>query len=204
MTEEEWEPCRDAQRLVEQLYGRAGLQRKRRLFLCGCFRMQTGNGDRLARFVDIAERFADNCATHEERRLANITLLTGIQSREPIDGQQLVYWATLRDSSYGNLAACLRDFYRPGDDREYILCDLIRDIFGNPFRPVTFDPNWRTSTVVALAQQMYDSRDFAPMPILADALQDAGCEHPDILAHCRGEGPHVRGCWVVDGVLGKA
>jgi hypothetical protein len=51
---------------------------------------------------------------------------------------------------------------------------------------------------------MYDSRDFAAMPILADALQDAGCDHADILAHCRGDGPHVRGCWVVDLALGKS
>ena len=80
---------------------------------------------------------------------------------------------------------------------------LVHDIAGNPFRPVTADPSWRTSTVVALAQQMDESRDFAPMPILADALQDAGCDHPDVLAHCRGPGPHVRGCWVVDLVLGK-
>jgi hypothetical protein len=82
--------------------------------------------------------------------------------------------------------------------------DLLRDIFGNPFRPVMFDLSWRTSTVLALAKQMYESRDFTAMPILADALQDAGCEHADILAHCRGDGPHVRGCWVVDLVLGKS
>ena len=82
-------------------------------------------------------------------------------------------------------------------------CKILRDIVGNPFRPVTFDPEWRTSTVTALAQQMYDSRDFTAMPILADALQDAGCENADILDHCRGPGPHVRGCWVVDLVLGK-
>ena len=53
------------------------------------------------------------------------------------------------------------------------------------------------------AQQMYESRDFSAMPILADALQDAGCDNADILDHCRGPGPHVRGCWVVDLVLGK-
>jgi hypothetical protein len=80
----------------------------------------------------------------------------------------------------------------------------LRDIFGNPFRPVTFDPNWRTTTAIQLAQQMYDSRDFSAMPILADALQDAGCDHADILDHCRGPSPHVRGCWVVDLVLGKS
>jgi hypothetical protein len=62
---------------------------------------------------------------------------------------------------------------------------------------------WRTSTAVALARQMYDSRDFSAMPILADALQDAGCDNADILDHCRGPGPHVRGCWVVDLILEK-
>jgi anti-sigma regulatory factor (Ser/Thr protein kinase) len=80
---------------------------------------------------------------------------------------------------------------------------LLRDIFGNPFRPVTFEPAWRTTTAVQLAQSMYHSRDFAAMSILADALQDAGCDNAAILDHCRGEGPHVRGCWVVDLVLGK-
>jgi hypothetical protein len=80
---------------------------------------------------------------------------------------------------------------------------LLRDIFGNPFRPATFDPAWRTSTVVAFARQMYESRDFGAMPILADALQDAGCDSDDILNHCREPGPHLRGCWVVDLVLGK-
>ena len=80
---------------------------------------------------------------------------------------------------------------------------LARDIFGNPYRPVTFERAWRTSTAVALAKQMYDTRDFSAMPILADALQDAGCENADILDHCRGAGPHVRGCWVVDLVMGK-
>jgi hypothetical protein len=73
---------------------------------------------------------------------------------------------------------------------------LIRDIF--PFRPITINPAWLTSTVLALAHQMYDSRDFSAMPILADALQDGGCENAQILEHCRGTGPHVRGCWVVD------
>jgi hypothetical protein len=82
-------------------------------------------------------------------------------------------------------------------------CELLRDIFGNPFRPVFFDSEWRTSSVVSLAKSMYDSRDFSLMPIFGDALQDAGCEHSDILAHCRGGGPHVRGCWVIDQVLDK-
>jgi hypothetical protein len=80
---------------------------------------------------------------------------------------------------------------------------LLHDIFGNPFRPVAFDPAWRTDTVVSLAKGLYESRDFSAMPILADALQDAGCDCDDILNHCRDESlTHVRGCWVVDLVLG--
>jgi hypothetical protein len=85
-----------------------------------------------------------------------------------------------------------------------VAAPLLRELIGNPFRPVTLSPEWLTSTVTAVARGMYDTRDFSPMPILADALQDAGCEHPYILSHCRGPGPHVWGCWVVDLVLGKA
>ncbi len=84
-----------------------------------------------------------------------------------------------------------------------IQVQVVRDIFGNPFRPATFDPSWRTSTVIALARQMYASRNFSAMPILADALGDAGCENEDILNHCRQTGTHVKGCWVVDLLLGK-
>ena len=81
---------------------------------------------------------------------------------------------------------------------------LLRDIFGNPFRPVAFSPAWRTDTALILARQMYESRDFGAMLILADALQDAGCEDEQILSHCRNANqPHVRGCWVVDLVLGR-
>jgi len=80
---------------------------------------------------------------------------------------------------------------------------VLREIAGNPFGLVTFDLNWRTWTAVKLAQMMYDSRDFSLMPILADALQDVGCDDEDVLSHCRGKNTHVRGCWVVDLVLGK-
>ncbi|HEY1191735.1 MAG TPA: hypothetical protein VGE74_29150 [Gemmata sp.] len=70
-------------------------------------------------------------------------------------------------------------------------------------RSVTFSPEWRTATVQTVAAQMYDPRDFSAVPILADALPDAGGDCSDTLDHCRDEGPHVRGCWVVDLVLGK-
>jgi hypothetical protein len=83
------------------------------------------------------------------------------------------------------------------------LSEVFRDIVGNPFRTVVIDPSWLTSTVITLANSIYSNRTFDHIPILADALQDAGCEDADILAHCRGPGPHVRGCWVVDLILGK-
>ncbi|WP_246173702.1 hypothetical protein [Limnoglobus roseus] len=82
-------------------------------------------------------------------------------------------------------------------------CAATRCIFGNPFRPITIGAACRTKKLAKIAQAIYDERAFDRLPILADALQDAGCEDADILGHCRGDGPHVRGCWVVDGVLGK-
>ena len=81
--------------------------------------------------------------------------------------------------------------------------ETLHCVVGNPFRPVTFDPLWRSETAVALASAIYADRAFDRLPILADALEEAGCDLPDVLAHCRGPGPHARGCWVVDGVLGK-
>jgi hypothetical protein len=91
--------------------------------------------------------------------------------------------------------------FEPDADELGAQAALVRCIFGNPFRPVAFDPAWRTDTAVVLARQMYDSRDFGAMPILADALQDAGCEDEQVLNHCREPGPHARGCWVCDAVL---
>jgi hypothetical protein len=79
---------------------------------------------------------------------------------------------------------------------------LLRDIFGNPFRPVVFDPRWRTADTVALATGIYEDRAFDRLPLLADALMDAGCADEQVLGHCRSEG-HTRGCFVVDLVLGK-
>jgi hypothetical protein len=80
---------------------------------------------------------------------------------------------------------------------------LVLEVAGNPFREVPFDPDWRTDTARALARQMYDRREFSAMPVLADALQDAGCDNDDVLNHCRDPRQvHVRGCWVLDAVLG--
>ncbi len=82
--------------------------------------------------------------------------------------------------------------------------NLLRDLFGPlPFRPVAVDTTWRTPPVVALATSIYDDRSFDDLPVLADALEEAGCTDPAILDHLRGPEPHVRGCWVVDLLLGK-
>jgi hypothetical protein len=80
---------------------------------------------------------------------------------------------------------------------------LLRDLVGAPGRPAAFLPESRTPATTAIAQGMYESRDFSAMPKLAMALEAAGCNSEDILTHCRGPGPHALGCWVVDAVLGK-
>jgi len=82
--------------------------------------------------------------------------------------------------------------------------DYVRDIFARTIRRVPFEPAWRTEPSVGLARAIYETRAFDRMPILADALEEAGCENREILSHCRdGATAHVRGCWVVDLVLGK-
>jgi hypothetical protein len=83
---------------------------------------------------------------------------------------------------------------------------LLRDVQGNPFRPVAVEPGWlawNDGTVVKLAQGIYEERAFDRSPILADALEEAGCTDADLLGHLRSPGPHVRGCWALDLVLGK-
>jgi hypothetical protein len=82
--------------------------------------------------------------------------------------------------------------------------DLVRDIFGDPFRKVTLLRRWRTTNVIDLANTIYEVKAFDRMPILGDALMDAGCNDPTILDHCRTAAPHARGCWVVDLLLEKA
>jgi hypothetical protein len=109
---------------------------------------------------------------------------------------QLIYAAYARDTSWHRqVPAALHS------------AELIRDVFGSPFPPLAqqrFRPTWRTSDAVELARQMYEGRDFTNMPILCDALQDAGCADAAVIAHCHDpRARHVRGCWVVDLVLGK-
>jgi hypothetical protein len=80
---------------------------------------------------------------------------------------------------------------------------LLRDLFGNPFRPVVLAPEWRTPTVLAIAGGTYAERAFERLPYLADALEDAGCQSVELLEHCRGPVFHVLGCWALDSIMGK-
>jgi hypothetical protein len=82
--------------------------------------------------------------------------------------------------------------------------DLVREIFGNLYRPAHFDASWRTIEVVELARTIEHSLDFDAMPVLGDALEQSGCSLDEILSHCREPGQHVRGCWVLDLVAGRA
>jgi hypothetical protein len=197
MTEAEWLACEDPEPLLEFLRSSAS---ERKLRLLGCARCDLSNPDP----TNTAEavRFADGLATLDELRAA-----WGVTDSMPWSWPERGYeWVRTALPARPNPAH--RELDPDGFDRlvafrENVLRAL-RDIFGNPFRPVAFAPAWRTDTAVTLARMMYESRDFSAMPILADALQDAGCDNDDVLNHCQGDGPHVRGCWVVDLILGKA
>ncbi len=120
----------------------------------------------------------------------------------------LLTWLTVSDVIEGVVedivGATVNDPENPEEEHVHQKA-LLLDIFGNPFRPISFAPEWRSDTAVSLARGMYESRDFSAIPILADALQDAGCDNDDVLNHCRDARlVHVRGCWVVDWVLKKS
>jgi hypothetical protein len=198
--------------------------RKWRLFGVACCRraMATIPDQRLEVLAACAEQFADGLLTWNEVKKVRRTLtrirkelhetagsdtktytlgaLEGVTARAPLASLNVI-----RATQYAIETVNRSQIGAGAHQAELELLAIARDVFGNPFRPVRFDSDWRTSTAVALAKQMYDSRDFSAMPILADALQDAGCENDDVLNHCRdAAGVHVRGCWVVDLVLGKS
>ncbi len=196
--------------------------RKMRLFGCACCRRLAGLlvDPRSREAVEVGERFADGEVGKDvltaARKAANEV------GRKPPPGQpwtaghswaasaaEMVAHVTYQDafSTAASRAAeaVAQARLRTRKAEEALQVTLLRDIFGNPFRPVAFDPTWQTDTAVSLARTMYEEREFSAMPILADALQDAGCDSDDMLAHCRDpNGVHVRGCWVVDLVLGKS
>lgn len=81
---------------------------------------------------------------------------------------------------------------------------LVREVFANPFRQhLTFNRDWLTENVLNLARHAEATADFAVLPVLADALQDAGCDRDDVLDHLRSGGPHMPGCWAIEWVLNQ-
>ncbi len=95
-------------------------------------------------------------------------------------------------------------YLRPLDGAGELLCGRLRCLLANPFRPApAFDPGWRTPTVTALAAAALADRDHSHLPVLADALEDAGCDAAELLSHARSPGPHVFGCRAVTACLGS-
>ena len=217
MTEAEWLAARSTDKLFRHLTGIGHARLVRRtasLFSVACVRATNVNGNKrsLWNAVRAVERAAETGDWYEVDALF---VSSGIPRGKSTRSAEY-YWGlaanwltgshslwSLNDVPRFLLSAVSKSTTRSTRGLHRTFADLLRDVIGNSFRPVTFDPGWRTDTVVALARQMYESREFEAMPILADALQDAGCDSDDILNHCRGPGPHVRGCWVVDLVLGK-
>ncbi len=199
-----WLKAIDPQSMLALLRDKVS-DRKLRLFAVACCRMiwhEMNEPSRQA--VDATERFADGVITDEVREAAQRSAAMGLgrTTRSPASraahacaGSKPLL-AAIEVSNHAVGAGNLR----PQREEQW---QLVRDIIGNPFRPVTLDPSWLTSTVTALAEGIYADRAFDRLPILADALQDAGCENPDVLDHCRGPGPHVRGCFVVDLLTGR-
>ena len=192
--------------------------RKLRLFACGCCRrVWTQLSQRNRSAVELAERFVDGQALARELKARQRILQGNAHAVRAVHhvcatNQELVTAVKLV-TDYARLVAA-KAALKPGQTdlnpgcwvEEPYQAGLLREIVGNPFRPVALDPvwlRWNDATVSAWPQRIYDERRFADLPILADALEEAGCTNADILDHCRGPGPHVRGCWVVDLVLGK-
>lgn len=236
MTEAEWLAGSEPQPMLEFVGDRAS-SRKLRLFAVACCRrlwpLIAEAPCRAA--VEVAERFADGLVTAEVQEAARTAAERVHQEVEDTEAPLFsgVAYATAYAASYtihdqGTVRLACRAAVNAACAAGHALSSqgapenevaaathaefaaqtaLVRDLFGNPFRPAPFpDPSWsawKDGVVVKLAQAIYEDRAFDRLPVLADALEEAGCTNADILAHCRGPGEHVRGCWVVDPLLGK-
>ncbi len=212
MTEEEWFDWRNPQPLLDHLTDRASA-RKLRLFACACYRRVWPDPPLVYRdLVENAEKIAEGA----ERPPFDLDVEDYARGGT---GSILVApgaWEVADRVAGGAAAECQAAWQRdhPWDEygvgygaEQFHQANLLRDIFGNPFRPVVADPRWTAwndSLVLKLARAIYDDRAFDRLPVLADALEDAGCADADILSHCRSGGEHVRGCWVLDLLLGKS
>ncbi len=211
------------QKMLHALHGKAS-ERKLWLFACACCRLTWHLLPELChRLVEEVERFADKQSRPRElvalfdefyphdvdlpavagsNQAAEAVGHLGWQWRWRVSRGRLTVGYSVSRSAAESLAKSI-----PWQEARSLEGQLLLDIFANPFRPLpVLDPSWTIwhgGLVVSMARRMYDSRDFSDMPVLADALEEAGCTNADILGHCRSGGEHVRGCWVVDLILSK-
>jgi hypothetical protein len=217
VTENYWQVCADPTPMLAYLRGRAS-GRKLRLFACACARREWDRLDAPGRWaIQAAERAAEGegpegelWAAHVESHGAAVRAVAGWGMNRRHDHARFAAASCAAPEAADAAVMASQDMLRLADERlrrpgeEASQVAAIRCVFGDQFRPVAVDPVWLTSTVLAMARQVYDSREFGVLPILADALQDAGCGDEELLAHCRREESHVKGCWALDLVLGKA
>jgi hypothetical protein len=211
MTEAQWMLSGDVSRMLRFLQTRLSA-RKWRLFACARCRLAWTHliDPRSRHAVDVAERLADDEADEGERqralRLALTASVNVAAQGAAADGKvAAAAWADAAVSSHVPKAwRSALDALPPDKTERLEQVRLLREIAGNPFRPVTFRRHWRTSRVARLAKQIYETRHFERLPDLAKALQSAGCRSVDLLSHLRTPDVHVRGCWALDLVLDKS
>ena len=212
MNDVEWRTRTDPEPMLNYPRGRAS-ERKLRLYAVARCR-SVGHmlrADASWAAVAAAERYADGALAEEELRRAYFAAspdaIPGLEWAAHTAAVVAQYTAWTGDGAAWYAAErtgflCHRYLDDPATDRR-VFAAAARCVFGDPFRPAVVDRAWLTADVVALATGVYEDRAFDRLPILADALQDAGCEDADILEHCRQPGPHARGCWVADALTGR-
>jgi hypothetical protein len=220
MTEAEWLSCQAPEAMLHLLRDRT-TSRKLRLAACTFYRRVWHLLRHMQRQdVEIAERYADQKLDEEALRSVRATYATlgDVRGIGTDYDTQAAYCASREAANAGGRGArdlsCVTDrhpIWKAAFNTERNAhAEILREIFGNPFRPITISPTWRTSTVIALAEAAYDERhlpsghlDPQRLAILADALEDVGCDDEAIVSHLRSLGPHTRGCFVVDLLLEK-
>lgn len=196
MTEAEWLECTDPEPMLDFLPPKHS-PRKCLLFSCACYYHvweRLRDDEPLKSLTLMMERYADTEVSYDE-----LNSVYRRVSGEIFNAPKEYNWDTAIGAAWAT-AEISSDPVAAGA----IQAALVRDIFGNPFHPVPIDSSWLTPAVTGLAQVIYNGRAFDRMPELADVLEHAGCTSHEILDHCRGGAKHVRGCWVVDLVLGKS
>jgi hypothetical protein len=216
MTEQEWLYSTNLLKMLEFLRGKTS-DRKMRLFGVACCRLiwHQLKDERSRNAVEVALRFADEKATRSElakaRDAAPLSYRTYLSTGLPYHDELAAAAAAECAAEYVNAERLVEDAFmyegmEEGCDGDLVACSFLRDLFGNPFRPVCLAHDWlawKDQTIPTIAETIYEEGAFDQLPILADALEEAGCTN-DMLAHCRSQGPHVRGCWPVDLILGKS